>query len=213
MSEAPTAASSVESVRVHAPLPPAILGRAVTGVGLSPGTLADQLGSGTTLLVFLRHFGCMFCRETVGDLRAAVERRSDYPDVLFFFQGTATEGRAFLRRDWPTARAVADPEQALYELFGVRRAGLLEALGPSVLRARSRAAAKGHENGPRSGDIWRMPGVFAVERERVVWAHAPRHAADHPDFEALPEIIAASRPPDPPTESSPAAGTSSATAP
>ena len=29
----------------------------VTGRSLRPGTLADQLGPGATLLVFLRHFG------------------------------------------------------------------------------------------------------------------------------------------------------------
>ena len=174
-------------------IPEAALETPVTGVGLIPGNLSDQLGEGLSLLVFLRHFGCLFCRETVGDLRAAAEVDPEYPRVLFFFQGSPTEGRAFLRRDWPEARAVADPEQALYERFGVRRASLLEALGPAVLRSRQRARAKGHESGPRSGDIWRMPGIFAVEGRRIVWSHQPRHAADHPDFAAIPAFIAASR--------------------
>lgn len=31
--------------------------RQVEGVNLKPGTLADQVGDGPTLLVFLRHFG------------------------------------------------------------------------------------------------------------------------------------------------------------
>ena len=165
----------------------------VTGVGLVPGTLGDQLeasGDRVSLLVFLRHFGCIFCRETIADLRAASEADPAYPDVLFFFQGSATEGRAFLRRYWPGARAVADPELAFYERFGVRRATFLEALGPAVvLGARRRAQAKGHENGPRDGDIWRMPGIFAVANERIVWAHHPRHAADHPDFAAIPSLV------------------------
>ena len=174
-------------------IPDAVLESPVTGVGLVPGTLADQLGEGLSLLVFLRHFGCIFCRETVGDLRAAVAADPSYPRVLFFYQGSPTEGRAFLRRDWPEARAVADPEQEFYERFGVRRASFLEGLGPAVLRSRARARAKGHENGRRSGDVWRMPGIFAVEAERVVWAHQPRHAADHPDFASLPVTISAAR--------------------
>ena len=174
-------------------IPEAALACPVTGVGLQPGNLGDQLGEQLSLLVFLRHFGCIFCREMVGDIRAAVDANPDYPNVLFFFQGSPTEGRAFLRRDFPAARAVSDPELTLYEAFGVRRASLLEGIGPSVLRARGRAAAKGHANGPRSGDIWRMPGVFAVEGTRIVWAHTPAHAADHPDFDALPSVIAAAR--------------------
>lgn len=173
------------------PIPPETLDASVNGVGLVPGSLGDQLGEGVSLLVFLRHFGCMFCRETIADLKAASDANPDYPDVLFFFQGTPTEGRAFLRRYWPEARAVADPELDFYERFGVRQGSLLEALGPSVLLASRRARKKGHENGPREGDVWRMPGVFAVEGGAIVWAHHPRHAADHPDFARLGEQLAA----------------------
>jgi hypothetical protein len=165
------------------------LDRAVTGVGLVPGTLRDQIGDEVTLLVFLRHFGCMFCRETVGDLREATRADPEFPPVLFFFQGSSTEGRAFLRRDWPDARAVSDPELEFYDLFDVRRASLLEALGPSVLSSRSRARSKGYENGPRSGDIWRMPGVFAVKGDQVIWSHHAKHAADHPVFSEIPDIL------------------------
>lgn len=171
------------------PLPSGALDASVTGVGLSPGTLRDQLGEDLTLLVFLRHFGCMFCRETVTDLRAASESNAAFPPVLFFTQSSATEGRAFLRRYWPQARAVADPELSFYDLFDVRRASFVEALGPKVIAARSRAVRKGLENGPRSGDIWRMPGVFAVANEEIVWAHRASHAADHPDFGRIPEFV------------------------
>jgi hypothetical protein len=38
-------------------IPAEVLERQVQGVSLRPGTLADQLGEGATLLVFLRHFG------------------------------------------------------------------------------------------------------------------------------------------------------------
>lgn len=173
-------------------IPSEALARTVSGVGLAPGTLQDQLDDGVYLLVFLRHFGCMFCREALTDIRSAADADPNFPRVLFFFQGSATEGRAFLRRYWPGVRAVADPDQVLYEMFGVRRAGLIEGLGPSVvLGARRRAKAKGHENGPRSGDVWRMPGVFAVLGRKIVWSYKPAHAADHPDFARIPEMLSA----------------------
>jgi hypothetical protein len=176
---------AVETIPIEA------LDAPVTGVRLTPGTLRDQLDDELILLVFLRHFGCIFCRELVGDLREAAEGDPDFPNVLFFFQGSPTEGRAFLRRDWPEARAVADPGLEFYEHFGVRQASFLEALGPAVLKARGRARGKGYENGPRSGDIWRMPGLFAVRGGRIVWSHRPRHAADHPDLTRLSTTLAA----------------------
>ena len=58
----------------------------------------------------------------------------------------------------------------------------MQALGPQVWMAQRRARAKGHRNGERSGDIWRMPGVFYVEGPKILWRYQPRHAGDHPEF-------------------------------
>lgn len=170
-------------------IPAEALDTTVRGVNLAPGTLREQLGQGDTLLVFLRHFGCMFCRETVADLRTLAEADSAFPAVLFFFMGNPMEGKAFLRRYWPGVRAIADPERRLYSAFGVARGGLLQLFGPGVWRARRRAEAKGHGNGERVGDIFMMPGVFLVRGGCVTWSHEYRHAADHPDFSRIPEQI------------------------
>lgn len=169
-------------------IPAALLSRAVTGPNLAPGTLGDQLGTELTLLVFLRHLGCIFCRETLADMRTVSEKDSRFPRPLFIFQGTSTEGRALLRRYWPRVRAVADPAAEFYEAFGIGRGGLLKMLGPAVWAAKSRAQAKGHRNGPRTGDIWRMPGVYLVRGEEILWAHEYRHAADHPEYALICEL-------------------------
>ena len=174
-------------------IPDSTLGLRVTGVNLVPGTLRDQLEGGPHLLIFLRHFGCLFCRETLADLREFVEADRRFPPVLFFFQGSPTEGRAFLRRYWPAARAVSDPELRVYAAFGVERGGLRQMFGPGVWAAKRRAESKGHESGERSGDIFMMPGAFLVEGGRVLWSHHYRHAGDHPEFERLPELLAGPR--------------------
>ena len=163
-----------------------VLRAPVTGVNLMPGTLADQLGTEPTLLVFLRHFGCIFCRETVSELRRTCEGDAAFPKLLFFFQGSPTEGRAFLRRFWPQARAVADPDKSFYGAFGIGRGGLRQMFGPGVWSAARRARRKGLSQGARSGDIWMMPGVFLVDDAHIVWAHEYAHAGDQPDFECIP---------------------------
>jgi len=175
---------------VATPLPARVFDAPVTGVNLVPGSLRDQLAPDGTLLVFLRHFGCIFCRETVADLREVAEKDPEFPKVLFFFEGTPTEGRAFLRRYWPRAHAVADPRKRFYEAFGVERGGLRQTLGPAVWGAARRARAKGLSQGPRAGDVWRMPGVFLVRDGAVVWSHDFRHAGELFDFAAIPARLA-----------------------
>lgn len=169
-------------------IPDDVLALPVSGVNLTPGRLRDQLGDSLHLLVFLRHFGCVFCRETIADLRDISAANPDFPGVLFLFQGSPTEGRAFLRRHWREARAISDPELRLYEAFGIRRGGVLQMFGPGVWAGKRRANEKGHRNGERSGDIWRMPGVFLARGDEILWSHAYRHAGDHPDFASVGEL-------------------------
>ena len=154
-----------------------------------PGRLRDQLDGCPQLLVFLRHFGCVFCLETVADLRAIAEDNPHFPPVLFFFIGSPTEGRAFMRRYWPGARAVADPDKRIYAAFGMGRGNLLQMFGPGVWAGNRRARAKGNTQGKRSGDIWMMPGCFLVDGPRVLWAHEYAHAADLPDFASIQDQI------------------------
>ena len=144
--------------------------------------LRDQLGHDLRLLVFLRHFGCMFCRETLADMREAVQGDREFPRPIFFYQGTVSEGRALLLRDWPDVQAIADPEGDFYKAFGVERGNLVQMLGPSVWSARSRAREKGHRNGERGSDIWRMPGVMLVRGEQILWSQEFRHAGEQPDY-------------------------------
>ena len=169
-------------------IPESLLKYSVGGVNLSPGTLQDQLGSDLVLLVFLRQFGCIFCRETLADMRCASEANEAFPRPLFFYQGTPTEGRAFLRRYWPGVRAIADPGAEFYEGFGLEQGSITQMFGPAVWLAQRSARAKGHRNGERSGDVWRMPGLILVRDTKVVWAHEYRHAADHPDYDRIAAI-------------------------
>ncbi len=170
-------------------IPDALLARYVAGVNLMPGSLLDQLGSVPTLLVFLRHFGCPFCKETIASLRDLAQRVSGYPPVLFFYQGSPIEGRAFMRRYWPEARAVADPDASFYDGLGIGRGGLLQMFHPAVVPALVRAGVNGHLGGEGGGgDSRRMPGLFVARGGEILWSHRARHQADHPEFARIPQL-------------------------
>lgn len=171
-------------------IPAEVLDSPVLGVNLMPGSLRDQVGSLPALLVFLRHFGCIFCRQMVSELRRASEQSPGFPPVLFFFQDSPTEGRVFLSRYWPGARAVADRERRFYEAFDVTRGTLLQLFGPSIWSSGRRARAQGHRQGRAGSDPWMMPGIFWVEDGAIVWRHRFRHAGDQPDFPQIPELAA-----------------------
>jgi hypothetical protein len=171
-----------------------ILQSAVQGLNLTAGSLADQLGDQPTLLVFLRHFGCMFCREMVRDLRQISQAHAGYPPVLFFYQGTIEEGQTFFAQYWPDARAVADDPKKFYTALGLRRATFGQMFGFQVWTCRLRALSKGNFIGKAVGDPWIMPGTFLVHGGDVLWHHRFMHQGDHPDWSKIPEKVPATIP-------------------
>ena len=170
-------------------IPEAVLDQPVEGVNLRPGPLRDQLGDGPTLLVFLRHTGCIFCRETVAEVRRRAEADPSFPPVIFFYEGTPDDGRAFFEHFYPSARAVADAPRTFYADFGVARGGLGQLLNPAVVACGIRATLHGHRQKGVTGDPFQMPGTFLVSGSRILWRHLARHAGDGPDLDEVAKQV------------------------
>lgn len=172
-----------------------VLSRPIDGFHLRGSTLGEQLdvpGDGPTMLVFLRHFGCIFCREMTRDVHAAAASDPAYPPVVFVGQGDREETDAFLATLWPDASIICDPERTLYSAFGLGKGSIYQMFGPSVWACGVRARLKGNVRGKVIGDPWTMPGVFVANADgEILWTHTFAHAGDHPDWKAIPAAIRA----------------------
>lgn len=148
-------------------LPAELLESPVQGLNLTGATLRDQLNpNGQTLLVFLRHFGCIFCREMVADLRKISRATPDYPPILFFYQGTLEEGEAFMRKLWAQARAIADLPKRFYDAFGLERGTLGRCSGRRYGRAACGLPARGISSADPSATRGRCPVCSSWSKTR-----------------------------------------------
>ena len=105
--------------------------------------------------------------------------------------GTEEEGRAFIDARWPGASAIADPNKALFDAFGVERGGMAEMFGSGAIACGIRAAAKGNFIGARHSDPWTLPSFVLADGDQVTWRHDGSHAGDHPNWDAVPRAEAA----------------------
>jgi hypothetical protein len=160
----------------------------VFGINLRADTLQGNLDPEGTMLVFLRHFGCMFCREMVADLRLHSETEGERERILFFYQGTVPEGREFFGKHWSSARAIADQPLRFYQGFGIRKGTLAQTFSPAVWRSGMKAWSRGHRPGMPQGSIRQMPGLMWVQAGRIVWRHDFEHAGDHPKLSEIPQF-------------------------
>lgn len=153
----------------------------VTGRNLRPGGFARQLGPGPTLIAFLRHPGCLFCREAVRALRGATADGTAV-HVVLVAPAPAADLDALFARMWPGAPVVADPSGALLRAAGGRRGRLAEVVGPAAAVCAVRAVARGARPGRPAGDVRALPAALLVDGDEVLWAHHGRHSGDTPDW-------------------------------
>jgi hypothetical protein len=154
--------------------------------------LADVLADlrvpldGRTLLVFLRHLGCTYCREAVADLATARKQiEADGTRIVLVHTADPAEMTAFLPRyglgDLPHA---ADPTGRLYRAAGLGRAMLHQWLWSRTAFARFPAVGigQGHGVGWLKGDGLRLAGLVLLDGGRVVRTQHTTSTGDRLDF-------------------------------
>lgn len=117
----------------------------------------------------------------VGDLKKLYAQKS-CPPLIFFFQEELTDGIEFFKSLWPESRAISDTKQYFYKSFGIRKASVMEMMGPKSIVCALRATSKGHHVSTKIGDIWMMPGAFAVQENKILWHHKFKSVGDHPEW-------------------------------
>lgn len=167
-------------------IPQDLMQSQVFGINLCSETFEGNLAPAGTLLVFLRHFGCVFCREMVADLRQHATAEGEGGRILFFYQGTVPEGRAFFGEHWPAARAIADQPLRFYRGLGIPKASVVELMSPALWRRGMQSYSAGHRPGPVQGDVRQMPGMMWVRDGKILWRHDFEHAGDNPDVGRIP---------------------------
>ena len=152
------------------------------------GRLESLSADRPVLLVCLRHLGCAFSREALGDLqaqRAAIEASGARLVIAHLEPPSAAE--PLLRRyGLGDVATISDPSAEVYESCGLERGRTAQLIGARVVwRWLIAALLERRGAGWTGADVRRMPGAFLIERGRIVRAFRHRTSADRPDYAAL----------------------------
>mgnify|MGYP005666335853 CR=1 FL=1 len=158
-----------------------------TNSGKSLGDISDEI---TVLLVFLRHFGCTFCREALADIakrRAKIEGKgiklvfvhmTDYETAEPYFDKYGLKGVSH----------ISDPQCRFYQAFGLVKGNFTQLFGlQSWIRGFQVGVMEGHGVGPMLGDGFQMPGIFIIRDHKIEDSFIHKLASDRPDYDRLVE--------------------------
>lgn len=169
-------------------LDPEILEAIYTNRNQNLRTLCD---SNTVMLVFLRHFGCVFCRETMSDL-TQVQQQLKREDIKLVIVHMATEDIAevyFKQHQLTNISHISDPDLSLYEYFGLFKGSFFQLYGLKVwLRGLKAILTDGH-GFPRIksilGSYTQMPGIFILKDCQIIEKFIHKSAADRPNYKEM----------------------------
>ncbi|MFT4558223.1 MAG: peroxiredoxin [Porticoccaceae bacterium] len=156
---------------------------------LNTGQRLDELADAQPkLVVFLRHAGCTFCRESLADIaeqRARIESRG-CGIVLVHMGDNVRDAALFEKHGLADVPRLADPDCRLYRQFGLDMGGFSELLGPLVwVRGFMAGLVRGHGVGRLRGNGFQMPGVYLYHCGQILGGFQHARASDRPDYAEL----------------------------
>ncbi|MBC7714241.1 MAG: hypothetical protein H7177_12935 [Rhizobacter sp.] len=154
-------------------------------------TLLELSNQQNVLLVFVRHFGCTFCRETVSEMakidEAILGRKLT---VVFVHMSDRSYGDEFFSKYYDHAvHHISDPGRALYKSLNLRRGSLYQLLGPMTwIRGIYAGVFKGHGLGEFEGDSMQLGGVFVLSHGQIIFEQKANSASHLFQISTLPEV-------------------------
>ena len=151
-------------------------------------SLLDLTNGRPTLVVFLRHSGCPFCKEALADVSSQRERieRGGAGVVLVYQWDAGGADELFEQAGLDDLPRIADPNRELYDAFGVARGSAWQIGGPVVWWRVLTAGLRGHTIGKEMlGDVMQMPGCFLVHKGKLLKRYRYRSQASRPDYCAV----------------------------
>lgn len=138
-------------------------------------------------LVFLRHFGCPFCREHARELNQKRDAfRAAGVEIVMIGTGAAADAAAFRRELDLRDPVYTDPDGDAYRAFGLAEAPLRSLLDPRVLAGGARAATKGFLPRKPRGRAMQLQGQFLIDRSGTIRsATRPRLMSEIPSASVL----------------------------
>jgi hypothetical protein len=167
------------------PVSPDILKTILASNGQS---LWDISVSQPVLLVFLRHFGCTFCRQALAELskkRLSIEEKG-FQLILVHMSDQPTATKYFNKYNLSGVLHVQDPDCKYYAAFGLVKGTFQQLFGWSTwIRGFESSILEGHGTNPLIGDGFQMPGVFVLKNGLIEGQFIHQLVSDRPNYDTL----------------------------
>ena len=140
-------------------------------------------------LVFLRHFGCVFCKEALHDLAEQKDNLQSNGIRLVFVHMSDNEvaEEYFIKYGLKGVSHISDPACQYYTAFGITKGTFSQLYGLRTWIRGFGAKKAGFEleMAKNLGDSTQMPGIFVLKDGELVDKFIHKNASERPDYNRL----------------------------
>ncbi len=140
------------------------------------------------MIVFLRHFGCIFCREALDDISDKRQEIIDNKIELIFVHMAANDvaEKFFEEYGLKDVIHISDPTCQLYAHFGLTKGSFGQLFGLSIWMRGFELKKKGISYSvDQIGDSFQMPGIFILKEGKVIQSYIHKNISDKPDYDNM----------------------------
>ncbi|MBX3117666.1 MAG: AhpC/TSA family protein [Fimbriimonadaceae bacterium] len=157
-------------------------------VKLSTGdevSLASLYSDAPLALVFVRHFGCVFCRDhmrKLGPLNGL--------NIAFATMGNPDQAAEVKELMKSPHRFICDPDRELYHAFDVKEGKFGQIFNIHTFRKGIAAMLRGNSAAKPSSNPWQLGGTFVIDTTgEIRFAQPARDAADNVSPDELKAVM------------------------
>jgi peroxiredoxin len=140
------------------------------------------------MLVFLRHFGCQFCREAMSDVsRLRPRLAASNMELVLVHMAEDTVAEDFFRKfNLDGVQHISDPKCRFYTVFGLVAGKFTQLFGiQSWIRGFTVQAKFGSEVGKHLGNNFQMPGAFIISKGEIRDSYIHKYISDRPNYDKM----------------------------
>jgi peroxiredoxin len=154
----------------------------------SDHSLAELSNQHPVLIVFLRHSGCPYCRQTLrrlSKLRSTLQSRQI--GLVIVHHDTAENGAAWIAKyNLGECEQISDPEGQLYGQFELGKTNWWNLAGPHTWWPGFKATILQLNGvGKPVGDIKQLTGAFIIHRGKIIKSFRQKMSHQSPDYNAM----------------------------
>ena len=150
-------------------------------------TVGEISTSQPVFLVFLRHFGCVFCKEALHDI---AELRADITakglSLVFVHMAEPALAKEYFQEfKLSGVIHISNPDKKYYRAFGLLKGTVSQLYGLSTWIRGFGPKTKGLklELSEQLGDSTQMPGMFLINQGEIIKQFVHRRASHRPNYE------------------------------